>query len=465
MQPIFGMTHNSRQVQPGWVFCAYPGLKADGREFISDAIAQGAARIYYDPADGFSVVDNNVSCIAVPELQQQLSMLAGEMVGHPSRDMTVIGVTGTNGKTSTAYFTAQLLEALGYPVAFIGTIGHGQLVHLDHTSHTTPDAIILQQLLATYRQRGVTHVVMEVSSHALDQGRVNAIDFDVAALTNISQDHLDYHGTMQHYVDSKCRLMQLAPVSVINADSDYAKQFMQAAGETITYGRNADLTFTVQQYLSAGLLVDWQYQHQTYTQNLPLLSAFNAANVSAALGICLALGEVLPDIMPVLSQLQLPPGRMMFLSDTGDITVVIDYAHTPDALQATLASLRQHLTDGQLWCVFGCGGDRDRSKRPLMAKAVAKYADHIVVTEDNSRFETPSQIFNDIMAGFEQTDQVVCIAERGDAIRQALCQTKKGDVVLLAGKGHETTLDVCGKQKPCDERKIVMDFFNKSVVG
>lgn len=429
---------DSRQAGPGSVFLAYPGSAADGRDFIADAIKNGASAVVYEPA-GFQPKPVSVPMIPVRGLREQVNALAAEFYGFPGNQLTIIGITGTNGKSSVCHFTAQALTKLGQRCGVISTVGNGIWPQLSTSERTTPDPIALQRYLADFVKDGVTHVVIEVSSHALDQQRVHLPDFDIAVFTNLSRDHLDYHPSMQAYAAAKARLFT-APnltAAVVNRQAEFAKAMVA--------------------HLPAGAKLRWYQADQSIKTRL--LGRFNQENVAAVAKVLEALGYEAAQIQPILKELQPVRGRMEVIAHAGFPTVVIDYAHTPDALEKALQALPN--VTGSRWVVFGCGGERDRGKRPLMAKIAERYADHIILTTDNPRFEDPHAIFNDILAGFQAPQTVKVIADRAQAITFVLQQAQAGDVVLLAGKGHETAQCVRGEKIVCDERTIVAGVMKK----
>ena len=445
---------DSRAIEPGNVFIAYPGAHFDGRDYIDSAIARGAAAVLYQPED-MPPFDKKIPCIAIPNLAQQLPQLAQRFYGQPQTHLTLIGIIGTNGKTSVSHYVAQLLHTLGKRVGIIGTLGWGTWgTALTPCERTTPDIITLYRCLAALIKQGTTHVVMEVSSHGLDQRRVAGLVFAVGVVTNITQDHLDYHHTMEAYVASKQKLLNYSDTLVLNSDNDYVRRFAeQTTRPQLCYGQQADISIASCIFTATGTTLQWHYQQHTYHTHLKLWGHYQAENVMAATGVLLQLGFTAAQIAQVLCQLTPVKGRLEVLHHDHQPTVIIDYAHTPDALTQTLQAVRQHVS-GQLWCVFGCGGDRDRSKRPLMAAAVARHADQMILTEDNSRTEPIEQIIQDMCQGLT-TAPTAMIPDREQAIIYVLQHASHDDVIVLAGKGHETYLDVQGAKKYFDERRIV----------
>jgi UDP-N-acetylmuramoyl-L-alanyl-D-glutamate--2,6-diaminopimelate ligase len=448
------LTLDSRKVRPGDLFLAIPGLKVDGREHITDAIAHGAAAIAYE-AEGAKVLPiTDIPMIPVKGLAAQLSDIAGRFYGDPSRNLNLIGVTGTNGKTSVTQLVAQALDTLGQHCGIIGTLGTGFYSELKSGIHTTPDPISVQSTLYDLKRAGAKAVAMEVSSHGLDQGRVTALAFDVAVMTNLSRDHLDYHGTMEAYAAAKAKLFAWNDLRcrVVNLDDAFGRQLAAAphSSRLITYSlenSSAYLLCRDAHFDDDGVRATLVTPQGSHALRSSLLGRFNLSNVLAAVGALMGLDYPLDDILKVLPTLEGPAGRMQRLGGGSRPLVVVDYAHTPDALEKVLTALRPH-SKGQLTCLFGCGGDRDRGKRPLMAEVVERLADKVLVTDDNPRSEDPSRIFDDIRTGFVSANAVDFVAGRGQAIAQIVAQASAADVIVLAGKGHEDYQEINGERQP-----------------
>ena len=448
------LTLDSRKVRPGDLFLAIPGLKVDGREHITDAIAHGAAAIAYE-AEGAKVLPiTDIPMIPVKGLAAQLSDIAGRFYGDPSRNLNLIGVTGTNGKTSVTQLVAQALDTLGQHCGIIGTLGTGFYSELKSGIHTTPDPISVQSTLYDLKRAGAKAVAMEVSSHGLDQGRVTALAFDVAVMTNLSRDHLDYHGTMEAYAAAKAKLFAWNDLRcrVVNLDDAFGRQLAAAphSSRLITYSlenSSAYLFCRDAHFDDDGVRATLVTPQGSHALRSRLLGRFNLSNVLAAVGALMGLDYPLDDILKVLPTLEGPAGRMQRLGGGSRPLVVVDYAHTPDALEKVLTALRPH-AKGQLTCLFGCGGDRDRGKRPLMAEVVERLADKVLVTDDNPRSEDPSRIFDDIRTGFVSANAVDFVAGRGQAIAQIVAQASAADVIVLAGKGHEDYQEINGERQP-----------------
>ena len=446
------LTLDSRNVRPGDLFLAVPGTRMDGREHIADALKRGAAAVAYE-AEGATVLPiTEVPLIPVKGLAAQLSDIAGRFYGEPSRLLDLVGVTGTNGKTSVTQLVAQALDLLGQHCGLIGTLGTGFYGALQSGRLTTPDPIAVQATLNDLKKAGAKAVAMEVSSHALDQGRVAALAFDIAVMTNLSRDHLDYHGSMQAYEDAKTRLFGWPNLRcrVVNLDDDFGRRLAAEQGESrlISYSLKdsaASLYCREAHFDDDGVravIVTAQGEHSLRSR---LLGRFNLSNMLAAVGTLMALDYPLDEILKVTPVLEGPVGRMQRLGGGSKPLVVVDYAHTPDALEQVLQALRPH-AKGQLLCLFGCGGDRDRGKRPLMAEVAERLADGVLVTDDNPRTEDPQQIFADIRPGFAQADAVEFVAGRGPAIAQLIASAGVDDVIVLAGKGHEDYQEINGER-------------------
>lgn len=446
------LTADSRQVCPGDVFLAMPGAVHDGRSHIAAAVAADAGAVLWDP-DGYAwPADLAVPNFPVLGLRNRAAAIAAEWWRDPSQSLWMTGITGTNGKTSCSHWLAESFGRLGRKTAVIGTLGNGFLGELQGASHTTPDAVTLQGLLADYRNAGAAGVAMEVSSHALDQGRVDGVAFDVAVLTNLSRDHLDYHGDMAAYAHAKTRLFDWSGLkwAVLNIEDELGQRLHKdLAGRDVhrlSYGIGAGEIQAETLSLSAeGMRMKVATPWGHGELHAGLIGRFNASNLLACLGALLAGNVSLDDAIAMLGQTRPVSGRMQRLGGNGRPTVIVDYAHTPDALEKTLTTLRD-LNPGRLACVFGCGGGRDKGKRPLMGAAAARLSDHVVVTSDNPRNEAPEDIVADILAGMPGEPRVEL--DRAAAIRLAISEAGPQDVVLIAGKGHEDYQEVHGERRP-----------------
>jgi UDP-N-acetylmuramoyl-L-alanyl-D-glutamate--2,6-diaminopimelate ligase len=461
---IAGISADSRRIEPGWLFLAAPGTRADGRAFIAGALARGAAAIVYEQGD--LPLEVPVPAIPVQGLSGRIGDIADRYFGSPSEKLFVVGVTGTNGKTTCTHLLAQVLDTTEGRCGLIGTLGVGFPESLDPATHTTPDAISVHALLSRFVRSGASSVCMEVSSHALDQGRVQGVAFDVAVFTNLTRDHLDYHGSMQHYAAAKTRLFEFAGLrtAVINHDDELGRVLIGQAAQrmkVVSFGfEQGDVRVRRITPAADGLVIEVITPQGEATLRSPLLGRFNAANLLAVLAVLLESGMGLQPAAARLSQARPVAGRMeCFGGVAARPLVVVDYAHTPDALQQALAALREH-TRGRLWCVFGCGGDRDRGKRPLMGEIAERLADVVVLTDDNPRHEPPQNIINDILAGMCTTPTVV--RERRQAIRLALHDANSDDVVLVAGKGHEDYQQVGDLRHAYSDRVVVQELLGEA---
>ncbi|MFO7604080.1 MAG: UDP-N-acetylmuramoyl-L-alanyl-D-glutamate--2,6-diaminopimelate ligase [Gammaproteobacteria bacterium] len=447
---------DSREVQRGDVFLALQGHRLDAVVFIDEAIASGAVAILWQasaevaplPISFRTATDGHtVPVIAVQALDREVGVLADRFYQHPSQHLHVVGITGTNGKTSCSHYLAQALsrqQACG----LIGTLGTGLYGQLHDSAHTTPDALTCHRLLAELQQQGATDVAMEVSSHALVQHRVAGVRFAGAVFTNLTHEHLDYHGSMQAYGEAKQRLFDLPDLQycIINIDDPFGRALVtHLQGRSLrilTYGLEADnapdILATVVEPSATGMTLQLQTPFGAARLPLALLGRFNASNILAVLAVLLQRGLPLAEAVQRLSQTRPVPGRMQVVATAAEVKVVVDYAHTPDALEQALVALREH-TRGRLFCVFGCGGERDTAKRPVMGRLASELADVTILTNDNPRHEDPIQILDDILIGVDSSKRhgLRVIAERRAAIATALHLAQAGDVVLIAGKGHE----------------------------
>ena len=440
---------DSRAVRPGDVFVAIKGHRVDGRDYIAAALERGAAAVLAESG-------KKVRCGGTPLIEvERLDLLAGDIAhlvyGRPSERLWMAGVTGTNGKTSVSQWIAQAMNAWDCKCAVVGTLGNGFPGALAESANTTPDAIGLHGALAGYLEHGAVACAMEVSSIGLDQGRINGVNFDVAVFTNLTRDHLEYHGSMEAYGEAKARLFEMPGLgaAVINLDDAFGRELaarLKGAVRTIGYtledrgGTDQVLAARHLEMTATGLAFELDGVRCT----APLIGRFNASNLLAVIGALLAGDEKLADIAAVLPQLQPPPGRMQALGGVHQPLVVVDYAHSPDALDKALTALREtaQARGGMLVCVFGCGGDRDAGKRPQMGAIAERLADRVIVTSDNPRSESPAAIIASILGGMERQAEVE--ADRAAAIEAAVLAADVRDVVLVAGKGHEPYQEVAG---------------------
>ncbi len=441
---ITGVATDSRKVEPGMVYVAVKGTKVDGADFIPQALEAGAVAVIAEkaPSSDWS------SCVwvHVKDTREALALTAGEFEGHPSREFKLIGVTGTNGKTTTTYMMHHVLETVQLRAGMLGTIKvHNGLKQAD-TTHTTPDPVVLQGYLREMADNGCRSVAMEVSSHGIEQKRVTGIDFDVVAFTNLSQDHLDYHGNMETYFQAKRELFVNAVAAdkkvkaVINLDDAYGAKLVQEFAEkmpiiTIGMGVHCDFRFGNIRQSIRGSEFELKIKGKSYLVRIPMIGRFNIYNAVTAIACCVAVGVKPRDAVRSLVDMPAVSGRMELVETKMSVSVFVDYAHTPAALANVCASLK-NLNPKRLITVFGCGGDRDSSKRPLMANAAGEKSDICFITSDNPRSEDPEKIIKEVEAGM-----VGCpsrsIVDREEAIRTAISVATAGDIVLIAGKGHE----------------------------
>lgn len=465
---VRGLVQDSRMIESGDAFIAIAGFGAHGLNFTEQAKENGASVILYEPPvpEGLQAPRD---AIAVPGLRARMGALADRFHAYPSRDMKVVGVTGTNGKTSTVQLLAQAWHIRGMRCGSIGTLGAGMYGEVMPTGFTTPLVLQMHALLAHLRDAGAKAVAMEVSSHALDQGRVDHVHFDVGVFTNLTRDHLDYHGDMESYGAAKARLFDWPELkaAVINLDDDYGRELqtriapavqrvgVSSRGQDGATLRADGLTLNV-----SGIAFDLAAGSESHPVQSRLLGRFNVDNLLAVGGVLYALGDNPAEIARTLSRLQPIHGRMNRLGGDTDAQgrqrqplVVVDYAHTPDALEQALTSLRDH-AHGDLICVFGCGGDRDTGKRPQMAAAAERVADRVIVTDDNPRTENGDRIVADILAGFQNRAGVTVLRDRRAAIERAVGHAGPCDIVLIAGKGHEPYQEIDGVRLPFDDTAV-----------
>ncbi len=468
---VTGIEMDSRRVSPGDLFIACRGHGTHGLAYLDQALKRGAAAVIWEPAAGWSQPDAGIPEVALERLSTRVGEIAARFFGRPSERMFCAGITGTDGKTSTAWLVAQALERLGTACAYFGTIGIGRVGQLQNATHTTPDPVSLQRMLAQLWEQGARACAMEVSSHALDQSRIAGMHFDAAVLTNITRDHLDYHGTLENYAAAKRKLFERPEVGsvILNRDDTQGARWADELGngrDVIAYGldgispRMSHVIGRDLQLSPQGLRFTVDSHLGKATLNSRLLGRFNAYNLLAALGVLLAKGVDLQAAVAALAESQTVPGRIEgFRGPRARPLVVVDYAHTPDALTQILSAVRAH-TPGQLACVFGCGGDRDRGKRPLMGAAAAKLADRVLITDDNPRSETPQAIVEDILGGIAEPTRthVAVVHDRAEAIRRAVTEADADDVVVVAGKGHEETQTYGGDVRVFSDRRFVAEL-------
>ncbi|OOF65493.1 UDP-N-acetylmuramoyl-L-alanyl-D-glutamate--2,6-diaminopimelate ligase [Rodentibacter sp. Ppn85] len=441
---------DSRKVKTSDLFVAVKGHQVDATCFIEQAILTGASAVVAETGSADMhlgiVYKQQKPVIYYYNLSANLSEIADKFYDSPSKKLTLVGVTGTNGKTTVSQLLAQWVKYLGHKPAVMGTIGNGLLGQIVEAKNTTGSAVEIQSSLASFVNAGADFAAIEVSSHGLVQHRVEALDFNVAIFTNLSRDHLDYHGTMEDYTQAKKRFFfDLFPdLQILNADDPIGAEWLKSLPNGIAVSCDANFQSNSKQWLKAvsarftreGTIIDFTSSWGNGTLNSPLIGAFNVSNLLLAMAALLALGYSLESLIDSVSTLRGVRGRMEMIKVEEKPAVIVDYAHTPDALEKALVAAREHC-NGKLWCIFGCGGDRDRGKRPLMAKVAEQFADMVIVTTDNPRTEEPDKIEADIISGFSNMDKVGVISDRAQAIEFAIQGAQKNDLILIAGKGHE----------------------------
>ncbi len=452
---VTGICDDSRVVRPGDVFIAVAGGHNDGHEFAASAAAAGAVAILAEHA--LSAVAVDLPVFVVSNLPQRRGELAARLYGHPSQTLYCIGVTGTNGKTSIASFIADMAARLGTPAGYLGTIGWGDLDNLAPSELTTASAITIQQRLAELVERGKQWVVLEASSHALQQERTAAVAFDVAVFSNLSRDHLDYHADFASYGAAKAKLFAYPTLkaAVINVDDAFGRTLVAGLAEGLpvyTYGAAGDVRWQDLEFHAMGVRGRWLTPWGDAEFELPLYGEFSVANMAAALAVLCQAGHALSTVVAAAAQIRAVPGRVEFYH--GEPSVVVDFAHTPDALEKVLGALAPHVA-GRLICVFGCGGDRDPGKRPLMAQAARRHADELWLTSDNPRSEDPAAIIEEMRSGLDDGAGVHECEDRRSAIEAAIRQAQPADLVVIAGKGHEDYQEIKGRKEPFSDREVV----------
>ncbi len=458
---ISGIAFNSSEVKAGFVFVCIKGLKADGHTFARDAIDKGAVAVIgeYVPSD----IASNI--IIVDDTRLALAMLSAAFYDYPFKKFSLVGITGTNGKTTTTYLVKSVLESKGYKVGLIGTNQNMIGDEVIPSNHTTPDSLELMKLFQSMADEGADYVVMEVSSHSLAQDRVAACHFSAAALTNVTQDHLDYHGTMENYIEAKKELFTMCDIAVLNADDDATEVILKGTKcPVIKYSQKADSDMRAENVFmdEKGIGFDLEYDGKKERFTLSIPGQFTVYNALTAIGLLKALGLSLSDIAEGLKNAEGIKGRIEVVPVNTDYTVIIDYAHTPDGLLNIINTIRG-FAKGRVITLFGCGGDRDKTKRPIMGEIAGELSDFCIVTSDNPRTENPHSIIEDIIKGISKTKcEYTVVENRFDAIEYALDHAKKDDIVLLAGKGHETYQILNGRTIVFDEREIVLKLLQDS---
>lgn len=465
---IKGLTLDSRRVEEGWLFAALPGSKSDGQDYIDDAIHLGAVAVL---APTGAKIKGRVAVVTDDNPRHRLARMAADF--YERQPETIVAVTGTNGKTSTVHFAHQLWGVMAFKAASLGTLGivRDPADTVRSGSLTTPDPVSLHAELADLASSGVTHLAMEASSHGLDQRRLDGVRATAAGFTNLSHDHLDYHGDMEEYLAAKTHLfkevLQESGAAVLNADVPEFEALSQIVTErgcrVISYGHDGvDIKVKSLTATPKGQQVALDVLGQSYDLNIPLVGEFQVMNALCALGLVLAEDDTRASgVVPHLENLKGVPGRLQLVPGHSGGAVYVDYAHTPDALEHVLKALRPH-TEGRLICLMGCGGDRDADKRPVMGKIAGEQADMIVITDDNPRHEDPKKIREDIKAGISDDAVVMTVPYRGEAIISAVQELKDGDVLLIAGKGHEQGQIIGEEVKPFDDVEFAINAIEQS---
>ena len=456
---VTGIAFNSMEVRPGNVFVCITGFKTDGHKYAADAIDRGAIAVIAER----DISELGVTCIICKNTRLALAKAAANFYGHPERKFRLIGITGTNGKTTATYLVKSVLESLGRKVGLIGTNQNMIGTEVIPSKHTTPDSLELMQLFSQMAEKGAEYVVMEVSSHSLALDRVTACRFDVGAFTNITQDHLDFHKTMENYLAAKSILFTISKAGVINRDdsgSDYLLEH-STCERMLTYGIESDCDIHASdvKLSEKGVAFKVSYENKEYDVELGIPGMFSVYNALGIIAAGLSLGISLEKCAHALSSAKGVKGRMEVVPTPGrDYTVLIDYSHTPDSLENVLKTVRG-FCKGRVIAVFGCGGDRDPYKRPIMGKIAAELADYSVVTSDNPRTEDPNAIIEQIVAGMGGAKGKYSVIEnRVEAIGWAMAHAKKDDIIVLCGKGHETYQEIGHEKRHLDEREVVAAY-------
>jgi len=461
--PVAGIASDSRLVGDGYVFLACQGERSHGLDYLEEVQAAGAAALVWDTSTGTEPADCGLPSIGVADLAAQLGTIADRFYGSPSAALSVYGITGTNGKTTVAWMLAEAGEVLNERCGYIGTLGHGLGEISAAEGMTTPAAVELHGQLAEFVTAGAKHAAVEVSSHALSQHRVDGVRFDAALFTNLTRDHLDYHGDMREYFESKARLFTDCKPQhrIINLDSEYGLQLAERCGQdVVTVSTNFDRVANGRPYVfvrsvvatARGSDVTFMSAWGEGRFTLAMPGDFNVANAALVLALLLKKGVSLDAACECMALLKAPPGRMERVPGNGPV-VYVDYAHTPNALEVALRALRPHRR-GRLWCVFGCGGDRDTGKRPQMGRTAERMADRVVLTSDNPRTENPQLIMDDILGGFSKPEAATVIEDRAAAIAWTIAQAGAGDIVLIAGKGHEAYQQIGDARRVFSDRAV-----------
>jgi UDP-N-acetylmuramoyl-L-alanyl-D-glutamate--2,6-diaminopimelate ligase len=470
-QEITGITYDSRRVMPGHIFVAMRGERTDGHRFVEAAIDRGAAAIVLERDTSFNP---RATRIKVSDARRSMARASAQFYHHPSQNLKVVGITGTNGKTTTAFMVRAIMEAAGIPCGLLGTVQYQIGQRVIPAERTTPESVEIQEMMSEMLRVGCGGVSMEVSSHALDQSRVAEVDFDVALFTNLSQDHLDYHGTMEDYFESKVRLfsalgtVRKAGRAVVNADDAYGRELIERLGgdhAVVSYGVSSAAIIRAEDVCvsAEGSSFAVHTPRGSISVSLPLIGRYNVSNALAAIGASYALGIDLPTAESALAQFRAVPGRIEKLDIPENFKIFVDYAHTAEALRNVLSTLAE-LTRGRVIVVFGCGGDRDQGKRKPMGQVACELADYSILTTDNPRTEDPREILKQVEESFTSTGcgRYQVLEDRREAIERALDIARPGDTVLIAGKGHETYQEFADTVVPFSDRQVVEEYFSLS---
>lgn len=438
---------DSRYVNKGTVFFAIKGLSSDGCDFIESAINSGACAVVYEPPYDLSNIETSIPIIAVDDLKLEIANIVSRHYESSINEMSIIGVTGTNGKTTVSRLIHQGFKKIGYKSGYIGTLGYG-LENLNLNELTTPSCMKLHKILSEFQNSGVEYVVMEISSHAIDQKRIEGINFNTVIFTNLSRDHIDYHGNMENYGETKAKLFleRQSKIKIININDSFGRSLIERVDEEvistsiepINIDKDKFISVTKYETNGSGFDIDLKSSWGTFITHVPLLGTFNIENVIQTIALFLSHGFSMSKIQTIIEGMKAPSGRMESVDmDNNHLLpkVLVDFSHTPDALKLSLQSIRDHY-DGKIWCVFGCGGDRDRGKRKMMGNIAERYADYVIVTSDNPRNENPEKIISDILEGI--SSKVETIVSREEAINFAIMNANKNEIILIAGKGHES---------------------------
>jgi UDP-N-acetylmuramoyl-L-alanyl-D-glutamate--2,6-diaminopimelate ligase len=468
---ISGITYDSRRVMPGNLFVAFRGERTDGHSYVEAAIDRGAAAVVLERDTGFNP---RATRIKVSDARRSMAQVSAQFYNHPSQSLKVVGITGTNGKTTTAFMVRAILETAEMPCGLLGTVQYQIGQRVIPAARTTPESVEIQEMMSEMIRAGCAGVSMEVSSHALDQSRVAAVDFDVAVFTNLSQDHLDYHRTMKNYFESKAKLfsalgtVRKAGRAVVNVDNAYGRELIKRLGgdnAVLSYGVSTDAVIRAEdvRVSAEGCYFVVHTPQGSIPMSLPLIGRYNVSNALAAIGACLALGVDLGTIEAALAQFRAVPGRVESVNVDEEYRILIDYAHTAEALRNVLVTVGE-LTRGRLILVFGCGGNRDKGKRKPMGAAACELADFSILTNDNPRTEDPREILKQIEGAFPDAarNRYQVIEDRREAIERALDIARPGDTVLIAGKGHETYQEFADTVVPFNDRQVVEEYFSLS---